>query len=101
MKEKTTGIVFIQTNSGSYYYINEKRDFIWIEDIRLLSTDKVFKDIVIKTAKRYTHRGYNILCNKLHKISSYPINNEHVKNTWWFETNYFTKKEYHNLDFLK
>lgn len=100
MKTKVTGIVFIQTNNGQYYYINENREFIRIEDIKLLTTDKIYKDIIIRTAKQYTYRGYNILCGRLYKISSYPINNEHVKNSWWFEINCFTKKKYHNLDFL-
>lgn len=100
MKEKTIGIVFIQTNNGNYYYINKNREFIHIVDIKLLTTDKIFKDIVINTAKSYTSKGYNILCSKLSKIASYPINNKHVKSTWWFEINDFIKKEFHNLDFI-
>ena len=63
MEKNKKGIIFYKTKDNIYYYINFNREHI-IFDKKMIN-DPICKDIIIKTAKQYTIKGYNMLCNKL------------------------------------
>lgn len=52
------GIVIYCVGRKSYYYINAEGTHVWIENIKLIDTDPAYKDIITKTAKLYTERGF-------------------------------------------
>lgn len=63
MEKSKKGIIFYKTKNNIYYYINFNREHIMFD--KKMINDPICKDIIIKTAKQYTIKGYNMLCNKL------------------------------------
>lgn len=63
MEKNKKGIIFYKTKDNIYYYINFNREHIMLD--KKMINDPIYKDIIIKTAKQYTIKGYNMLCNKL------------------------------------
>ena len=61
------GFVFYKNSKGNWYYINTNREHIFIENPSLLNFNKdlIYKDIINKTAKEYTYRGYSKIRNGL------------------------------------
>ena len=86
-KNSNKGIVFFTNTNNESYYINNKRQFVKIENPRLLSTDNTFKETIAATAKPYTYRGYKRIENDFYR-------NHNAKKTTWLAINYFLKKKY-------
>ena len=63
MEKNKKGIIFYKTKDNIYYYINFNREHIILD--KKMINDPIYKNIIIKTAKQYTRKGYNMLCNKL------------------------------------
>lgn len=74
--KKEKGIVFYKDKNGNYYYINQYRMHVYIENIILIDTDWIYKDIIRRTAKLYTFKGYNIISNNLF------IKNNAIQTNW-------------------
>lgn len=63
MEKSKKGIILYKTKDNIYYYINFNREHIMFD--KKMVNDPIYKDIIVKTAKQYTEKGYNMLCNKL------------------------------------
>lgn len=63
MGKNKKGIIFYKTKDNIYYYINFNREHIMLD--KKMINDPIYKDIIIKTAKQYTIKGYNMLWKKL------------------------------------
>lgn len=59
MEKHRKGIIFYKTKDNIYYYINFNREHIMLDEKMI--NDPIYKDIIIKTAKQYTIKGYNML----------------------------------------
>ena len=74
--KKEKGIVFYKDKNGNYYYINQYRMQVYIENIILIDTDWIYKDVIRRTTKLYTFKGYNIISNNLF------IKNNAIQTNW-------------------
>lgn len=74
--KKEKGIVFYKDKNGNYYYINQYRMQVYIENIIIIDTDWIYKDVIRRTAKFYTFKGYNIISNNLF------IKNNAIQTNW-------------------
>ena len=63
MEKLRKGIIFYKTKDNIYYYINFNREHIMLD--KKMINDPIYKDIIIKTAKQYTIKGYNKKKKKL------------------------------------
>lgn len=83
------GFVFYKNSKGTYFYINYNREHIQLcNDFHIVvNKDKIYKNIIRRTAKEYTYIGYERICGK------FFLNNDAIKTTW-------ISKEEFNKDFL-
>lgn len=84
MEKSKKGIIFYKTKDNIYYYINFNREHIMFD--KSMINDPIYKDIMIKTARHYTKRGYDIICKKL--FSEY-----NAIHTYHYIIDYFINKD--------
>lgn len=63
---KEKGIVVYVNANDMVYYITNSRETIYTQWHANDVVDDICKDIIVRTAKQYTIRGYNQICNKLY-----------------------------------
>ena len=86
------GIIFGIKPSGSVYFITNNKEHIWIENAKKIGEDPISKDIIIRSAKHYTLKGYNTIYRNIEAKYGY------VK-VMWLGLEYFKNKKCLAFDF--